>query len=510
MTSYQILVIAFISLMLVWLPAAGTYGMFKKAGVPGWKAIIPFYNTGVMLDIAKRPMHWFIWQFIPVVGWFVTLGIFIEFVKTYGKFKFYQHTLTVLAAPLYFLYIGFNKKDRFLGVAAVNKHRKSAAREWIDAGIFAVVAATLIRLFVFEAYTIPTGSMEKTLLINDFLFVSKWTYGPRVPNTPLSVPFVHHTLPASNGKSYSELIKLPYIRWFASPVKRNDVVVFNFPTGDTVINRDEFQSQYPYYDVIRALGKGNADVGRKIVMEDPDSYPLIVRPVDKKENYIKRCVAIAGDVLHIKNGLVHINNQAPFLPPDAETNYYIETGGQQLDEEVMKEEYNVGMGNADEFGSTGQPDTYRMLLTNATKEKMLKSGLAKKITPELNTQSDVFPYDTLHRWTEDNFGPLWIPKKGASLTLTPENYSLYERAIRVYEHNKLEWKDGQFYINDVATNQYTFHMNYYWMMGDNRHASQDSRFWGFVPEDHIVGSASLIWMSWDKGIRWNRLFKKIK
>src|SRR4028119_1522464 len=150
MTSYQILIIAFISLMLVWLPSAGLYGMFRKAGVPGWKAIIPFYNTGVMLQIARRPMHWFFWQFIPVVGWFVTLGIFIEFVKTYGKFKFYQHALTVFAAPLYFIYIGYNKKDRFLGVAAVNAHKKSAAREWIDAGIFAIVAATLIRLFVFE------------------------------------------------------------------------------------------------------------------------------------------------------------------------------------------------------------------------------------------------------------------------------------------------------------------------------------------------------------------------
>jgi signal peptidase I len=511
MSSYQIMIIAIISLLLVLLPAPGLYGMFKKAGVPAWKALVPFYNVFVMLEIAQRPKHWVFWQLIPVVGWFVVLGVFVEFVKPFGKFKFYQHALAALAAPLYFPYIGFNKKDRFIGVAYVQKYKKSTAREWIDAGIFAVVAATLIRLFVFEAYTIPTGSMEKTLLINDFLFVSKWTYGPRVPNTPLSVPFVHHTLPYLNSKSYSELITLPYIRWFPSPVKRNDVVVFNFPAGDTVINKDEYQSAQPYYQVIRSLGNGNPDVGRKIVMEDQDSYPLIVRPVDKKENYIKRCVATAGDSLVIRDGLVYVNGLPPFLPPASEMYYYVETNGQQLDENVMLDEYDVKTEEPDELGSTGQPNTYRMLLTNEAKDKMLKSGLAKKITPELNTQHDLYPYDTIHKWTEDNYGPIWIPKKNAMLTLTDENYSIYERAIRDFEHNKLERKGSKIYINDKETNQYTFKMDYHWMMGDNRHGSQDSRYWGFVPEDHIVGSASLIWMSFDThGIRWKRLFKKIR
>lgn len=516
MTSYQILIIAFISFLLVFLPAPGMYGMFKKAGVPGWKALIPFYNTGVILDIAKRPRHWFFWQFIPIVGWFVNLGIYIEFVKPYGKFSFWEHLLTVVASPLYFLYIGYNKTDRFLGVSVVQAHRKSAAREWIDAGIFAVVAATLIRMFVFEAYTIPTGSMEKTLLINDFLFVSKWTYGPRLPNTPLALPFVHHSLPGSNTKSYSELITLPYIRWFEKPVHRNDVVVFNFPAGDTVINTDEYQSQNPYYDVIRTLGNGNSDLGRNLVLSDPDAYPLIVRPVDKQENYIKRCVAISGDTLQVKDGLVYVNGMAPFLPPYSQTYYYVETNGQQMDDEVLKDEYDVSTDIEDEFRATNMPNTYRMLLTNAAKEKMAKSGFAKKITPELmpispsNTVPLVYPYDTLHNWTPDNYGPIWIPKKGAELLLTPQNYSIYERAIRTYEHNKLEYRNGKFYVNDQETNRYVFKMNYFWMMGDNRHQSQDSRYWGFVPEDHIVGSASLIWMSWNHGVRWKRLFKTIK
>ena len=453
-------------------------------------------------------MHWFFWQFIPVVGWFVTLGIYVEWVKLFGKFKLYQHTLTVLAPFLYFIYVGNNKKDRFLGVPAVKAHKKTATREWIDAAIFAIVAATLIRTFIFEAYTIPTGSMEKTLLVNDFLFVSKLTYGPRIPNTPLSVPFIHASLPWSHAKSYSELIKIPYTRWFASPVKRNDVVVFNFPAGDTVINRDEYQSLRPYYDVMRNLGRGDVDLGRKLIMEDPESYPLVTRPVDKKENYIKRCVAIAGDTLLIKDGIVHINDLKPFLPPKSESPYYVMTEGQQLNEDVLKEEYDVDINNIDEFQVTGTPNIYRMLLTNDAMQKMRKAGL--RVEPVLNEAPEVYPFDSYHKWTEDNFGPIWIPAKGATLTLTDENYSIYERAIRTYEHNELERRNGKFFINGVETNQYVFKMNYYWMMGDNRHASQDSRYWGFVPEDHIVGSAWLIWMSFDHGIRWNRLLKRIK
>ncbi len=510
MTAHQILILILISLILFILPAVGLFFMFKKAGVPGWWGLIPFYNSWVMLKLAKRPMHWFFWQFIPVVGWFITLGIAVEFVKTFGKFRFYQHALTVCTAGLYFLYVGLNPKDKFIGPDAVRKHKKSAAREWIDAGVFAVVAATLIRIFVFEAYTIPTGSMEKTLLINDFLFVSKFSYGPRIPNTPLAMPFVHHTLPFIGTKSYVEWIKIPYTRWFASPVKRNDVVVFNFPAGDTVINRDEYQSQLPYYDVIRSLGHGDMNAGRQIVLSDPDQYPLVVRPVDKQENYIKRCVAIAGDTLQIKDQAVYINGKSQPFPSYSETTYIVTTGGQPLDETVMREEYNVDVNNSEELMQTGVPNQYRMLLTQVAKEKMLKNGLAKSIQPEIDSTHDVFPYDNIHLWSRDNFGPVWIPKKGATLTLTPENYPIYERAIRVYEKNKLEMNGNKIFINDKETNQYTFKMDYYWMMGDNRHGSQDSRYWGFVSEDHVVGEAWLIWMSWNKGVRWSRLFKTIR
>ena len=511
MNSHQLVIISLIALLLFVLPSIGAYLLFKKADRPGWMALIPIFNTLVMLRIARRPLYWFFLQFVPIIGWFISLAIYIEFIKAFGKYKFYQHALTVFTAGLYFLYAGLDPKTRYLGPEEAAKYKKSTTREWVDAGVFAVVAATLIRTFVFEAYTIPTGSMEKTLLINDFLFVSKFSYGPRIPNTPLSIPFVHNTLPVTNSNSYVEWIKIPYTRWFPSPVKRNDVVVFNFPEGDTVINLPEYQSLRPYYEVCRDLGgRGGIDSGRQIVLGNPDQYPLVMRPVDKEENYIKRCVAIAGDSLQIKSQVLYINGQAVPFPPESETYYTVDTKGQPLDETVMKEEYNVDINNMDEVHTTGVTNQYDMLLTWDAHQKMVNSGLAVRIVPDIDSQESVWPYSPNLPWSRDNFGPIWVPSKGATITLTATNYPIYERAIRVYERNTFELKDGKFWLNGQQVTQYTFKMNYYWMMGDNRHGSQDSRYWGFVPEDHVVGEASMIWMSWDHGVRWNRLFKKIK
>src|SRR5580692_746913 len=393
MSSHQIAILCLISLFFFILPSFGAYLLFAKAKKPAWHALIPIYNTYVMLKIADRPVYWFILQFIPVVGWFISLGILVEFIKVFGKFKFWQHALTVCSAGLYFLYVGLDPKSKYIGPEAARKHKKTTGREWVDAGVFAVVAATLIRTFVFEAYTIPTGSMEKTLLVNDFLFVSKFSYGPRIPNTPLSLPFVHNTLPVTNTKSYVEWIHIPYTRWFASPVKRRDVVVFNFPAGDTVINlpRPEDQSLHPYYDVLREVGRGNVDSGRQVVLGDPDQYPLIFRPVDKEENYIKRCTAIAGDTLQIRNQVIYINGVAQVFPPESETDYTVTTKGQPLDEGAMKDEYDVDI-NGDEVRPIGPPNQYNMLLTWKAKEKMERSGLAQSIVPNLDSERNVYPY----------------------------------------------------------------------------------------------------------------------
>ena len=389
MSPHQILIICLISLVFFVLPSPGAYLLFKKAGQPGWKALIPIYNTFVMLQIGKRPLYWFFLQLIPVVGWFITLGILIEFIKVFGKFKFYEHALTVFSGGLYFLYVGLDPKTKFVGAEGVKKYKKSTAREWGDAGVFAIVAATLIRTFVFEAYTIPTPSMEKTLLVNDFLFVSKFSYGPRIPNTPLAIPFVHNTLPVTNTNSYVEWIKIPYTRWFASPVKRGDVVVFNFPAGDTVINRPEYQSLRPYYDVIREVGRGNSDSGRMVVLGDSDQYPIVIRPVDKEENYIKRCVAIAGDTLQIKNQVLYIDGKPQVFPPESETTYTVDTKGQPLDEAVMRDDYDLDVNNGDEIRPTGIPNQYVMLLTWKALEIMMKNGLAKSFVPEIDRERNV-------------------------------------------------------------------------------------------------------------------------
>ena len=510
----HVLIVYFISFLLVFLPSFGLAKMFQKAGVEQWKAFIPFYNTWVMQGLAKRPKHWVFWQFIPVVGWFITPGIFIEFVKLFGRFTFGEHTLAALFAPFYFPYLGYSPKIHYVGPEGARLYKKSAWREWVDAAIFAIVAATLIRTFIFEAYTIPSGSMEKTLLINDFLFVSKFAYGPRIPNTPLSIPFIHNYIPGTKAKSYSTLVQLPYIRWFASPVKRGDVVVFNFPAGDTVINDPDFQSKTPYYDVKRiAANPGYPDAEKykfyNYVLSNPGEYPVVKHPSDKSDNYIKRCVGIAGDWIQVINNQVKANGQMEPDPTRSRMNYKVSTTVPSLDAEVLKEEYDVDFDK--DVYPTGQPGTYYLWLTAEARDKMSKNGLAKLILP--NTDIDdtqVFPYDSIHKWSRNNFGPIWIPKKGASLTLTPENYSLYERAIRVYEHNQLEMKNGKFILNGNEVTSYTFKMNYYWMMGDNRLESQDSRYWGFVPEDRIVGRASIIWFSWDGGPRWNRLLRSVK
>ena len=376
------------------------------------------------------------------------------------------------------------------------RKRKSAVREWLDAAIFAIIAATLIRTFIFEAYTIPTPSMEKTLLVNDFLFVSKISYGPRIPNTPLAVPFTHHTLPGTKyTKAYSEAVHWPYKRLPGfTDIKRNDVVVFNFPEGDTVALEQQDQS---YYGLVRSLG-------RDAVWE---SYHVTSRPVDKRENYIKRCVAEAGDTLSIKDGVVFINSRQAPIPPESERRYMVQTNGDPLNPERL-----------DELDVTPNPDAtlsaglFLYNLTPGNVSALKNFPVVKSIKPYFSGEQSVFPYDTAnYHWTEENFGPLYIPKKGATVKLDSSNIAIYDRVIRVYEGNTLESKNGQFYINNKPADSYTFKMNYYWMMGDNRNNSLDSRYWGFVPEDHVVGKAWLIWMSYGHGsIRWSRLFKTIK
>lgn len=389
----------------------------------------------------------------------------------------------------------WNKKDTV-------KKRKPVWREWLDAALFAIIAATLIRTFLFEAYTIPTGSMEGTMLVNDYLFVSKLAYGPRIPMTPVAVPLVHNTMPFTGGKSYTESVKWGYHRWIGfGDVERNDVVVFNYPAGDTVLADNPENGDY--YRECRMAS-------REIIT---GTRPIITRPVDKKENYIKRCVAVPGDVLEIKNAVIYINGTPGTQYPHSKLNYLVRTNGKAplLDDDVEapypfdRGQYICNLANDQVEAAKKAPNVVSVELFMHT-----PPGVAPSDPGEW-----VYPQDTANfKWNRDNFGPLTVPKKGVTVALTPQNIALYRRIIRNYEGNTLEEQNGQFLINGKAATSYTFKMNYYWMMGDNRHNSLDSRYWGFVPEDHVVGKAWFVWLSYGpegllKDMRWSRLFHGI-
>ena len=522
----------------------GMNGMFKKAGIEGWKAFVPFYNTWCMVEKMEISKKWFFLQFIPIAGQFFTIWICIKFVEHFGRFSLLQHAAAVFVPFIYFPYLGYSAGERYAGKKVVDNYKKSGAREWIDAAAFAVVAATIIRTFVFEAYTIPTPSEEKTLLVNDFLFVSKFAYGPRIPNTPIAMPFVHHTMPFVNIKSYSEAIYIPYTRWFATPVTRNDAVVFNFPVNDTLINDKEqrYGSQTTYYQMLR-------QEGRDAVWNNLGA-DIITRPVDKRENFIKRCVGISGDIIQIKNGKLFVNDKVEDYFPKSQRYYQMTVPAnsvsltpvevdeiknsssdnnvvfqkliQAIAEKVEPQIKSQGIfprisqddikpADINDFFKTFKSDKFLVNITNE-EYKSLKHidgyNLTDTIYPVDNA---LFPYySTSANWSPDNFGPLWIPKKGSKIELTADNIIRYQRCIEVYEGNSFENRGGKIFVNDVETKSYTFKMDYYWLMGDNRHNSLDSRYWGFVPEDHVVGKASLIWFSYENGPRWKRLFNVIK
>lgn len=385
--------------------------------------------------------------------------------------------------------------------------RQTKVVEWVDAIIFAVIAATFIRMFFIEAYTIPTSSMEKSLLVGDYLFVSKTAYGPKTPNTPLSFPFVHNTMPIlKNKKSYVEWIKLPYKRLAGfTTIKNDDVVVFHFPEGDTVALNIPNQS---YYQLTRSYGRDR-------VWSDKRNFgEIIARPVDKRENYIKRCVAIPGDKIKIERGQLFVNGKPQKKIEGMQHNYLIETNGTSINPKALE---RLNIAEDDRQGNNSQ---YLFPLTESNAEKLGKfanvTGIREMTQEPGKWEPSIFPSDARYQWNVDNFGPITLPAKGATVQLTVDNLPLYKRIIDVYENNDLKVEGNQISINGKVATSYTFKMDYYWMMGDNRHNSADSRYWGFVPEDHIVGKAKFIWLSIDKdksfpaNIRLRRMFSMIR
>ncbi len=377
--------------------------------------------------------------------------------------------------------------------------------EWVNALVFAVVVATLIHTYIFQLYVIPTSSMEKSLLVGDYLYVSKVAYGPKMPNTPLAFPFVHHTMPMTQyTPSFSDAIQLPYNRLRGvKPIRRNDVVVFNFPAGDTVLMENQSAT---YYDVLRAYQSVYGETkGREQIQKD---YTIGVRPVDKRENYIKRLVGMPGDTIKVDEGRLFVNGIGEEIREGMQRIYNVNTT-RSLSHSTVKD-LNITEGSYN--GST-----YQLPLTEASRERLQKMDVVTSITPyeAMGHNPDIFPHDPRYAWNVDNLGELWIPAAGATIELNVDNLPLYERIISLYEGHKLTVDGENIYIDNELSTSYTFSMNYYWMMGDNRHNSADSRYWGFVPEDHIVGKASFVWLSLDSSesfpsnIRWDRLFKKI-
>ncbi len=595
--------------------------IFPKMGRKPSEAFIPFYNYYVVLKETEQPWYWVFFMLFPGAQMVMWASLNVTLIRKFGEFGVKETIMGVLFPFPVFFNIAKNDKYQIvnptnwdvatqvnkrtpsdhvalffafpiighllvmpftlLGFTPKKQGKKSMIKEWGDAILFALVAASVIRTYVFEPFQIPTGSMEKTQLVGDHLMVEKITFGPRVPNTPFSYPIFHNMIPWLNIKSYAEIQKIPYTRLPGFRfVERNDITVFNFPAGDTSLNdprmphglighnyheilRDEaylialkeqkslpfFEKNYNYYlNKARKSFERNNKVYSRGDSERGKNYTAIngvlYRPVDKKENYIKRCVAIAGDLIEIKNKELFIDGELAHQPDSMLYSYvlndypYVSYTQQQLDnneearnEYLRKEAYfetNFGYKYhklSSDYTGTGDvvmsftkahytklkvkhPNLLPIIKAKGAVKSNLESGKSISYYPN-------FPNDKQYDWTEDNFGPLQIPKRGDVVELNHKTLPIYKRIIHAYEKHDLAERTDGIYIDGKKATTYTIEMNYYWLMGDNRNNSLDSRFWGFVPEDHVVGRAAFIWMSVNEkgymgGVRWDRIFQKIK
>jgi signal peptidase I len=524
--------------------------LLQRAGMKPTLGYFPIINLFSLLQITKRPWWWFILLLIPGVNLIMLAVVNVETGIAFGKRSTKDQWFFGALPWIAFVYLAYAEKQQaYAGPRDWTGKKKSVMREWGEAIVFAVVAASVIRTFFLEAFTIPTPSMEKSMLVGDYLFVSKMSYGAKVPQTPVSLPFVHNTMPGSMANSYNEWFSLPYFRLPGfGKVERFDPVVFNFPNGDTIIvepllaghdyhsflrneafvlaDRDmnNLQGNYEsYIDQARArLEKGQCATcvagNRKLPIEG-----IRHRPMDKKENYVKRCIGLPGDNLKIVDRQVYINDAPIENPAGMQFMYDVIFSSEGAYKNQM-EKFKVNMGNRRTAQRVGQGIGCSIPLTAEEAEQLKKTTSVLSVevrNDSLRTEPDLDIYPNsfmmpFATWSRDNFGPIHIPAKGETVELTAENLEVYRRVITAYEGHSLQQQAGQILIDGQPTTHYTFQQDYYWMMGDNRHESLDSRYWGFVPEDHVVGKPIFVWFSksnpeyqTDTSIRWSRMFRLV-
>ena len=485
----------------------GTWKLYIKAGRKAWEAAVPIYNAIVLMKIINRSPWWTLLLFIPIVNLIMFPVIWVETLRSFGRNSNTDTFLGICTFGLYIYYINYAQEVTYINDRSLKP--RTAAGEWISSILFAVVAATIVHTYVMQPFTIPTSSLEKTLLVGDFLFVSKFHYGARMPMTAVSFPMVHDSIPILRTKSYLDKLQLPYFRLPGfQKIKRNDIVVFSWPT-DTLID-------------INRPAKG-----------------FKVKPLDKKSNYVKRCVGIPGDELQIKDGYVYINGVQNVLPERAKLqfrykivskNSFVKTDNKgrytSQPSAFVSSHFDISDIYISDIDRENKIITHIAQMTDEAYEKVKNNPNVievQKITVEEGVwNQSVYPQDPRFNWNTKYFGPITIPEAGTTIAISIENIPLYKRIIEVYEgsevgiNNKVVVSGTQVMLNGEQLTQYTFLQDYYWMMGDNRDNSQDARMWGLVPFNHVVGKPVFIWMSWDtnaKGImnkiRWDRMFTTV-
>ncbi|MBC7524278.1 MAG: signal peptidase I [Flavobacterium sp.] len=470
----------------------GTWKLYEKAGRKSMEAFIPVYNSIILMKIINRPTWWTVLLFFPVINLILFPVVWVETLRSFGKNTSTDTFLAIATFGLYIYYVNYTQNVSYIENRSLIATTKTG--DTVSSLLFAIVVATLVHTYLIQPFTIPSSSLEKSLLIGDFLFVSKINYGARTPMTPVAAPMVHDTLPLLNIKSYLKWPQLPYFRFPGfEKIKNNDIVVFNWP-ADTLFNM--YKPADKRYD----------------------------KPRDKKTNYVKRCVGIPGDSLSVKNGIVFINGKELILPERAKPQYSYNVaidGKTPIDFEFLLNDMKVTDGAGFKTEARDTLFIQAMTFENAERMKNVPGVTAVTRVVRKGPEDGIFPDfqdgkpSVTNNWSCDNFGPIYIPQQGKKVALNKKTLPFYNKIISEYEGNSLKVVGNDIYINDKIATSYTFQQNYYWMMGDNRHNSLDARYFGYTPEDHIVGKPIFIWMSWDthgKGfgkIRWERLFTTV-